>query len=47
MQDMPVALDVSRPDRSRDVSNEQPENMSRAVETTIAPSIFAEIIKYA
>ena len=43
---MSVAFEVSRPDRSRDLSNEQPENMPVAVGgTATAPSIFAEIIQ--
>ena len=45
MSAMYSTLDVSRPDRSREASFEQPENMYSAVEMAIAPSIFAEVIE--
>ena len=45
MRDMSVTFEASRPDRSRDLSDEQFRNMPVAVEMAIAPSIFAEIIE--
>ena len=45
MPDMSVAFEASRPDRSRDSSDQHSPNMPVAVEVVIAPSIFAEIIE--